>query len=431
MDRNDGARPRFGVSRLTVQDYRVFRLLDVRFVSLNVFLGINGSGKTTLLQALAVCLSRFTSRLVNGRAAGLQILDADIHADAPWSMLHLKAERDTMAHQLWVTRVRRGRKGPGITIVEGGDAVAGFFSQPREATFNRLADGFREGLTSDPSASIPVVAFYPVNRAVLDVPLRIRGPHKFDQLAAYGGAFDTQRNFRTFFEWFRAREDLENERRVDRKSYRDPQLEAVRVAVEAFMEGCTELRVRRNPLRMTLMKGRQELQVNQLSDGEKVVLSLVGDLARRLAIANPGLEHPLEGLGCALVDEIDLHLHPSWQRQIVQKLPKVFPNLQFFLTTHSPIIAGATPADSLFVLEGGKVMNASVYGQDAGLILAEVFDTPPRPESVRSELDALFLAIAEKRKDAPALLDNLEHKVSPSDPELVKARILMRGARRP
>jgi predicted ATP-binding protein involved in virulence len=266
---------------------------------------------------------------------------------------------------------------------------------------------------------------------VLDVPIRIRSRHNFDQLAAYGGAFDTQRNFRTFFEWFRAREDLENERRVDRKSYRDPQLEAVRAAVEAFMEGCTELRVRRNPLRMTLMKDRQELQVNQLSDGEKVVLSLVGDLARRLAIANPGLERPLEGQGCALVDEIDLHLHPSWQRQIVQKLPQVFPNLQFFLTTHSPIIAGATPADSLFVLEDGRVMNASVYGQDAGLILAEVFDTSPRPESVRSDLDALFLAIAEKRDDAAGLLAGLEHKLSPSDPELVKARVLMRGARRP
>ena len=73
-----------------------------------------------------------------------------------------------------------------------------------------------------------------------------------------------------------------------------------------------------------MMKGRQELQVNQLSDGEKVVLSLVGDLARRLAVANPGLDRPLEGQGFALVDEVDLHLHPSWQRLVMRRLTNTF-----------------------------------------------------------------------------------------------------------
>ena len=187
--------------------------------------------------------------------------------------------------------------------------------------------------------SLPLVVYYPVNRAVLDIPLRIRTRHRFDRLAAYDGALSGDRNsFRVFFEWFREREDLENELRTDRAEFRDPQLQAVRRAVERFLPGFTGLRVRRSPLRMMVDKEREELIVNQLSDGEKCTLAMVGDVARRMAIANPGIRDPLEGEAVVLIDEIDLHLHPGWQRHIVGALRETFPNCQFLLSTHSPQI---------------------------------------------------------------------------------------------
>ena len=65
---------------------------------------------------------------------------------------------------------------------------------------------------------------------------------------------------------------------------------------------------------------------------------MVGDLARRLAIANDGRVDALSGSGIVLIDEIELHLHPAWQRDILPRLMATFPNVQFFVTTHSPLV---------------------------------------------------------------------------------------------
>lgn len=101
-----------------------------------------------------------------------------------------------------------------------------------------------------------------------------------------------------------------------------------------------ELQVKRNPLRLAVKKNGREYSVDQLSDGEKCTLALIGDLARRLALANQNSENPLAGSGIVLIDEIELHMHPSWQRKVFPVLRKTFPNIQFIVTTHSPQVLG-------------------------------------------------------------------------------------------
>ena len=83
----------------------------------------------------------------------------------------------------------------------------------------------------------------------------------------------------------------------------------------------------------------EKFPVQMLSDGEKGVISLVADIAYRMALLNPDLlEHVLETPGIVLIDEIDLHLHPAWQKKIVDDLIHIFPNIQFVITTHSPSV---------------------------------------------------------------------------------------------
>ena len=79
----------------------------------------------------------------------------------------------------------------------------------------------------------------------------------------------------------------------------------------------------------------KEIRVDLLSDGEKCTLAMFGDLARRMALANPNLVNPLNGEGLVLIDEVELHMHPSWQRRILGVLKTIFPNIQFILTTDS------------------------------------------------------------------------------------------------
>jgi len=83
------------------------------------------------------------------------------------------------------------------------------------------------------------------------------------------------------------------------------------------------------------------LSLNQLSDGEQRLFSLFVDIARQLSINNPNVKLG-EGKAIVLIDEIDVHLHPKWQRRIVPALEDLFPNCQFIATTHSPFVIQAT-----------------------------------------------------------------------------------------
>ena len=414
------------VRRLLLYGYRRFGTLDFAPAQLNVILGVNGSGKSALLQSLAVGLSRLTSRITSGRSGGLLVSNEDIPIDSTSASVIVMVERDGALYDQVVNRTKKGRN-PASRTYE----VEPRFVDPRRsmAQLSKLADLYRAELTSNDAASVPVIVMYPVNRAVTQIPARRRRRTSFDQVTAFDGAFDGQRNFRTFFEWFREREEFENEVRTEDQRHRDPQLQAVRQALERLMPGYENLRVKRSPLRMTVQKGAEgEFLINQLSDGEKVLLSLVGDLARRLAVANPSVADPLAGEGIVMVDEVDLHLHPSWQRRIVTQLPAVFPGVQFFLTTHSPVIASAVHPENLWLLREGEIYHAEAYGQDVALVLSELFDTPPRIEEVRDQLDQLFEAIRFQKVDqANQTLSELDSAIGNSDPDLVKARTLLRG----
>ena len=179
---------------------------------------------------------------------------------------------------------------------------------------------------------------------------------------------------------------------------------------------------------MVVGKDGEELNVNQLSDGEKCTLAMVGDLARRIAIANPALEDPLAGVGVVLIDEIDLHLHPGWQRHVVSGLEETFPNCQFLVSTHSPQIVSHVAPERIWILERTKSgvsasRPAESFGQTAGRILEDVMRVPERPQEIKEQLSSLFKAIQQDElATARQLLSSLTSTLG-TDPELVRARI--------
>lgn len=116
---------------------------------------------------------------------------------------------------------------------------------------------------------------------------------------------------------------------------------------------------------MVAIKHNTELSIAQLSEGEKCILAMTGDLARKLAIANPSRENPLEGEGIVLIDEVDLHLHPSWQGRIMPLLFRTFPNVQFIVTTHSPkVLSEITDEAQIF----------EIYQKDDGIVVTKEGD---------------------------------------------------------
>jgi predicted ATP-binding protein involved in virulence len=409
------------VNELEINEFRGIRSqkLDFRGPQTTVLVGANGAGKSSVLDCLAILLSRFIWRIRRSQGTGRYFTDYDINnlADETYNRVSISFQD----HEIeWlVSKTRRGAKRQTMTSQEQ-------IKQLAEEIWSRLSEKL--------DYNLPLAVYYPVNRAVIDIPLRIRKKHPFDQLAAYDLALSGGRNdFRVFFEWFRNREDLENELRIRNRSHRDPQLEAVRKAVSMLLPGFSDLRIERSPLRMTVTKARQHLIVNQLSDGEKCLLAMVGDLARRLAMANPGLSDALRGYAVVMIDEVDLHLHAAWQRRVIPSLKETFPNCQFILTTHSPQVLSQVKAEEIYILEdtseGIVATRPSInsYGRDSNQILENILGVAERPESIKSQLQKYFRLIDEgKLEEARGLRTKLEKQIGTDEPQFAKADVLIR-----
>lgn len=405
------------VKRLKMNSFRGISDLNLEFDQdePTVFIGINGVGKSTILECLAILLSWLTKRIQNSNSSGRSFNEDDIKKGAKETHNEITILINDGQELAWsLTHVSKGRsKDTSSNLGE----------------LKTVVDNIHEQLDSTSYAALPLAVYYPTNRAVLDIPLKIRTKHSFEQITAYdevltGGQID----FRRFFEWFRDREDLENELRLnDSNKYRDRdrQLQAVRNAIANLLDGFSNLRVRRSPLRMTADKQGDELIVNQLSDGEKCLLALAGDLARRLAIANPDTDrNPLHGSGVVLIDEIELHLHPKWQRAIIPNLAKTFPNCQFIITTHSPQVISDLKWVHLLrsTSEGVVVERLPSYGKDSNRILATLMGTPERPQEILESLRELFRFIDKGELDnARRLRQELAHRMGEEDPEFVRA----------
>ena len=349
------------VKKLSLTNFRGIASVDLDFQpDINVLSGINGAGKSSVLDALAILLSRLVGRICSIEGTGRYFTESDI--------------RNGYSEAVAEIEIVYSGKEIGWQVTKTTKHAAQKQSITNLRMLKGLASEIRQSLQDKKDTRLPVAAFYSVNRSVIDVPLRIRGNHIYDQVAAYDLALTGKRNdFRLFFDWFRGREDYENEMLRDNKRFVDPQLKAVREAIEAFT-GLTGLRVHRQPLRMEVLKNGRKYDIRQMSDGEKCHLALVGDLAKRLAIANPGLKRALDGTGVVLIDEIDLHLHPTWQVMAVPQFARIFPNCQFIVSSHSPLVLSHVKPGSLFLFEqtdNGIIFKKAgeSYGKPADRIL--------------------------------------------------------------
>ena len=204
-----------------------------------------------------------------------------------------------------------------------------------------------------------------------------------------------------------------------------------------MLDNCAELRVARKPrLEMKIEKNGIQLNVSQLSDGEKCTMALFGDLARRLAIANPILENPLLGEGVVLIDEVELHMHPSWQRQILSKLSETFPNIQFIITTHSPIVLNeVNEGYNVYFIQNENTANIPVRfdrmdGYDAAYILEEFMETKSMNQKTEKFIEKIYRLIDEKKwNDAKDSVKDLERIAGSSNKDVIRANLLIKRGR--
>ena len=420
------------IKRLKMSSFRGIGNLTLKFdeTEPTVLIGVNGVGKSSILDCLAILLSHIPSKIELSERWVFALDDSltpfneqDITNGHDKTHNEIAVSLTDLQEVVW--SLNQSRKSRNRSIKS---ALDNFEPVPEELLdYLDMTDQL-----ADSETNLPLTVYYPVNRAVLDFPLKVSGK-SFEQIDAYDGALaGVSVSFESFFQWFKAQEDMENELRLDNPAHRNRQLEAVRQAISTLMPGFSNLRVRRSPMRMTVMKQGQELIIDQLSGGEKGLLALAGDLARRLAIANPVLSNPLQGSGVVLIDEIELHLHPAWQRGIIPALRRTFPNCQFIITTHSPQVISDVKPNGIYILmqtpEGIIAKRPeSSFGRDSNRILEDLMGVPERPQEIKDHLRDLFRLIDDGHlAEAKQLQRQIEDQIGDDEPEFASADVLIR-----
>ena len=350
------------IHRLRIQNFKCFeeRTLDLH-PQFTLLVGDNGAGKTTVLDALAVAMGIWLAKppdstLVN---SGRSILPKEIRLisriDGDRSRfferkpVSIAAEGEISGQAVrWQRQIRR--RGSKTTNADAQDAL------------KIIERHFARDQAGDTPLS-PVVAYYGAGRAWL--PARDRTPKRRTRNAparrwdAFYDCFEERIRLNDLQFWFQ-REALAF---VGRGSWR-PGHNVVKRAVLRCVPDADDLWYDGDREEIVLSLDGQNQPFRNLSAGQRTMVSLVADIAIKATMQNAHLipedqlddnAHSLPAVlqqtpGLVLIDELDVHLHPKWQRRVVRDLKETFPEVQFVCTSHSPFIIQSLEAGELRTL---------------------------------------------------------------------------------
>ena len=408
------------VERLKLANMRAITAADFRFQpGLNLIVGVNGVGKTSVLDAIGVCLSAVVKHVnkLRSRIQAFEPKDIRIGADVLDVECGIEIAGRGYSYLIHMPRetssARESKAGMPREQVHDTPTRTGFIGEPPPI----FAGGERGGR--------PLAILFSTNRAVPSERAPSKNVAAGGISAAFADAFaNRELRLGEFAKWMRVQETLFSERPQSARV-----LTAFGDAVERFLPDYHGLRLNgeRRP-KLVIDRDDKTIPVAQLSDGERGNLALVLDLTRRLAQANPDLKDPAaDAEAVVLIDEIDLHLHPRWQRQIVHNLTATFPRCQFIATTHSPQVIGEVEHERIQIIADGEVYSPRhSFGVDSSRVLEEVMDADERSEEVKKMISKISAAVRRHEFDtARGLLQKLAEKIGENDAEVTRARTLL------
>ncbi len=418
------------LEKLTLANFRGFDQIDIEFASdLTLLAGVNGVGKsgvlTALRSALSVALPRFT---VSGEPP-LSLSERDIKLGKSSLSLSVALRLDLARVIVDIRRAAQLPSDRAESLIGRRDELRFATRQTKKGSAEEkgINDEIRRidfqlevpsdaptvliaphDVTMEPDALAavaksdsrqPLAVFYSTARFLSRLPPVLPKTRSTDPATAYDKALSQlEVSLNDFANWYRV---LSSEAPVET---RDRLLQQLDRAVGDLLPGVSGLTLHDGrPPGFSVNKGGDALFLDQLSDGERGLLALVFDLTRRLATANPLVANPIaEGAALVLIDEIEMHLHPQWQRDVMKRLPATFKHCQFVITTHSPQVIGEVEARCVRLLSllDGKVRvetPATALGADSNWILNVLMGTNEMDDEIERELDGVSLLIADRK----------------------------------
>ena len=411
------------IRSMRLEHYRCFENFDIDFDDrLTVLVGANGAGKTATLDALGVFM-RWAGHPGLRNATDNKYL---FQRDIPAADVALESDAESIAYRL---EVQFPGDAPELLefIFKKDD-----YGSRLEPQIPPAFKSVKNLLNKEKPVFVAYMAgrFVSENDSVLE-----KNDYTPSLYSAFEGNFERTIDYATTLSWFNNLDaDEARAMRDSGQKTEIPELKAVREALSKALLGQYERpRMQGTPPELIINeKGTDRAyKVSQLSDGYRAMLALVMDLARRMAQAHgagsPPGESPLNSPAIVLIDEVELHLHPSWQQTVLTTLMEIFPNTQFIVTTHSPQVLTSIPARYIRILSDGKAypVNEQTQGTEASRLLKLIFGVDPRPQNlgIVQALNDYTKLVYEEQWDTPeaeVLREKLADHYGSDEPKLME-----------
>lgn len=435
---------------LSLTDFRRFRSLSLNFdEKITVIIGDNGVGKTSILEALAKIFSWFNNNIEKKDVSGRAITESDINVNSKYYA------EVTASFAFDKVNSFEGTLGATVLGYDG--------SSPTDVAILKQAASMYRIASTNTDVIIPLLAYYSVERSDFKLAASIAEKANSDgsssRFSDLKTALDGNGKLEDFSKLYielvnlaegeqsKEVQNLKNQiilmqnaidilyvgksvpdsdpikakvqelkselsRKISEKHSEKYQrnLNLLNNAIESIVTNVRNLHIDRSTGKPRLMVENFDavVNINQLSQGQKMLVALIGDISRRLLKLNPDATNPLKAHGIVIIDEIELHLHPRWQQEILINLPNVFPNIQFIVTTHSPQILSTVDSKCIRQIctdeQGYPAIHIPKFqtkGVTSSAILDEIMGTNSIPQKVKEVLwvDDFYRFLTEANQD--------------------------------
>lgn len=425
------------LKKVRIINYRCFKGTEIDFNDqVTLIVGKNGAGKTAILDAVAVAVSTFllgidggVSRSISKDDARYEFHDLDGTVDPQHQFpVNIESIGDCLDNHA-VKWVRSLNSESGNTTVK----------EARELT-NISKAAQKRIMTGDKSLILPLISYYGTGRLYVQKKEKknIKSLTEFKRQVGYVDCMAAESNEKLMLNWFQIQtlKSLQEQQRTG-KVEKSLLLKTVESAICKCFERISgsknadivfDLDTHRLVLNFEGTDGSlQKFAMDEMSDGYKNTLSMIGDIAYRMAVLNPMLGDKVleETTGVVVIDEIDLHLHPQWQQTIISDLNTIFPKIQFIVSSHAPAVINSVAKEQIRILDNGEIYMpaAQTYGRDANSILREVMKVSERPTDIKQRMNLFYSYMDENNyKEADKVLTEIEAIVGTTDPDIAAAR---------
>ena len=436
---------RMRIDRLTVKNFKGFedktfdfpRSIDAPATgngSFHLIIGQNGKGKTSALDALAVAAGSWFLGVRGEDSRHIQVEDirvkvlqygdtarveqqlpVTVEAEGQVTGLRMTWKRELLAKKTnWINAKNiKAAAENAVGLMQRGDTVTlplilyygtgRLWQEPRDMRESQAGDDFG---WEDPTHEVRSPQEMP-HLAEDDLAKAFAS-----RLAGYRFSIDPRCSPRDLLRWLKFEQQL-----ALQEGKESQQFQAVKGAIRQAVEGCNGVDCH---LRLGLLldiAGQPRLPFGALSDGQRNMIAMVGDLAFKAAQLNPHLSSDvlIRTPGVVLIDEIDLHLHPRWQRHVVEDLRRMFPEVQFFATTHSPFIVQSMREGELLPLDAQSVPETGNLGVEEiarGLMGVEHPEASRRYREMVGKAKEYLVLLEEAAKSPEAELAQFEERLA-------------------